>query len=200
MVTNSSNAFFKESFIDELAHRVGMDEVQFRLANMQKNPRLKKATELAAAKANWGQPLPAGHFQGLATHSSFGSAVAQIAEVSIENNTIVVHRVTAAIDCGMVVNPGIVRDQVEGGIIYGLTAALYGEVTLRDGVVQETNFHTYPMLRMAQAPTVDVHIVDSQEHPEGVGEPGLPPIAPAVANAIFKATGQRLRRLPLKLS
>ena len=199
-VGNSSNAFFKESFIDELAHRVGMDEVQFRLANMQKNPRLKKATELAAAKANRGQPLPAGHFHGLATHSSFGSAVAQIAEVSIENNTIVVHRVTAAIDCGIVVNPGIVRDQVEGGIIYGLTAALYGEVTLRDGVVQETNFHTYPMLRMAQAPTVDVHIVDSQEHPEGVGEPGLPPIAPAVANAIFKATGQRLRTLPLKLS
>jgi len=100
----------------------------------------------------------------------------------------------------MVVNPGIVRDQVEGGIIYGLTAALYGEITLLDGVIQQTNFHNYPMLRMADAPEVEVHIVESQEHPEGVGEPGLPPLAPAVANAVFKASGQRLRDLPLRLS
>jgi len=133
-------------------------------------------------------------------HSSFGSAVAQIAEVSVEGDKIIVHRVTAAIDCGTVVNPGIVRDAVEGGIIYGLTTALYGEITLKEGVVEQSNFHNYPMLRMAETPAVDVHIVASQEHPEGVGEPGLPPLAPAVANAVFKATGQRLRHLPLRLS
>ena len=167
---------------------------------MKNNPRLIEATELAASKAGWGKPLPEGHFHGLATHSSFGSAVAQIAEVSIEGTKIVVHKVTAAIHCGMVVNPGIVRDQVEGGIIYGLTAALHGEITLVDGVIQQSNFHNYPMLRMADAPEVEVHIVASQEHPEGVGEPGLPPLAPAVANAVFKASGQRLRDLPLRLS
>ncbi len=199
-VGHSSNAFFKESFIDELAQRAGIDELQFRLANMQNNPRLTKATEMVAAKAGWGKPLPEGHFHGLASHSSFGSAVAQIAEVSVEGAKIVVHKVTAAIDCGMVVNPGIVRDQVEGGIMYGLTAALFGEITLVDGVVQQSNFHNYPILRMADAPEVEVYIVDSQEHPEGVGEPGLPPLAPAVANAVFKASGQRLRNLPLRLS
>ena len=199
-VGHSSNAFFKESFIDELAQSVGIDELQFRLANMKNNPRLTQATELVAAKAGWGKALPEGHFHGLATHSSFGSAVAQIAEVSIQGAKIIVHKVTAAIHCGMVVNPGIVRDQVEGGIIYGLTAALYGEITLLDGVIQQTNFHNYPMLRMADAPEVEVHIVESQEHPEGVGEPGLPPLAPAVANAVFKASGQRLRDLPLRLS
>lgn len=198
-VGHSSNAFFKESFIDELAQRAGIDELQFRLANMQNNPRLIDATELVAAKAGWGKPLPEGHFHGLATHSSFGSAVAQIAEVSVKGTQIIVHKVTAAIHCGMVVNPGIVRDQVEGGIIYGLTAALHGEITLVDGVIQQSNFHNYPMLRMADAPEVEVHIVESQEHPQGVGEPGLPPLAPAVANAVFKASGQRLRDLPLRL-
>lgn len=198
-VGHSSNAFFKESFIDELAQRAGIDELQFRLANMQNNPRLIDATELVAAKAGWGKPLPEGHFHGLATHSSFGSAVAQIAEVSVKGTQIIVHKVTAAIHCGMVVNPGIVRDQVEGGIIYGLTAALHGEITLLDGVIQQSNFHNYPMLRMADAPEVEVHIVESQEHPQGVGEPGLPPLAPAVANAVFKASGQRLRDLPLRL-
>ncbi len=199
-VGHSSNAFFKESFIDELALSVGMDELQFRLVNMQNNPRLYKVTELVAEKAGWGKPLPSGHFHGIAAHSSFGSAVAQIAEVSVESGKIIVHRVTAAIDCGTVVNPGIVRDAVEGGIMYGLTAALYGEITFKDGAVQQSNFHDYPILRMADAPKVEVHIVASQEHPEGVGEPGLPPLAPAVANAVFKATGQRLRHLPLKLS
>jgi CO/xanthine dehydrogenase Mo-binding subunit len=199
-VGHSSNAFFKESFIDELAQRAGIDELDFRLANMKNNPRLTEATQLVAAKAGWGKTLPEGHFHGLATHSSFGSAVAQIAEVSIKGTQIIVHKVTAAIHCGMVVNPGIVRDQVEGGIIYGLTAALHGEITLVDGVIQQSNFHNYPMLRMADAPEVEVHIVESQEHPEGVGEPGLPPLAPAVANAVFKASGQRLRDLPLRLS
>jgi len=199
-VGNSSNAFFKECFIDELAQRAGIDELAFRLANLQNNPRLKNATQLVAEKAGWGKPLAAGHFHGLAVHSSFGSAVAQIAEVSVEGDKIIVHRVTAAIDCGTVVNPGIVRDAVEGGIIYGLTTALYGEITLKEGVVEQSNFHNYPMLRMAETPAVDVHIVASQEHPEGVGEPGLPPLAPAVANAVFKATGQRLRHLPLRLS
>ena len=199
-VGHSSNAFFKESFIDELAQSAGIDELDFRLANMKNNPRLTEATQLVAAKAGWGKTLPEGHFHGLATHSSFGSAVAQIAEVSIKGTQIIVHKVTAAIHCGMVVNPGIVRDQVEGGIIYGLTAALHGEITLVDGVIQQSNFHNYPMLRMADAPEVEVHIVESQEHPEGVGEPGLPPLAPAVANAVFKASGQRLRDLPLRLS
>ncbi|MDX6384817.1 MAG: isoquinoline 1-oxidoreductase subunit beta, partial [Blastocatellia bacterium] len=155
--------------------------------------------ELVAEKANWGKALPAGRGRGIATHFSFDSYVAQVAEVSVDNGRVRVHRVVAAIDCGRVVNPDTVKAQVEGGIIFGLTAALKDEITLDHGRVQQRNFHDYPMLRMNEAPEIEVHIMPSTEKPTGVGEPGVPPVAPAVANAIFAATGKRVRKLPIGL-
>jgi len=156
--------------------------------------------ELAAREAGWGQPLPAGRARGVAVHESFGSAVAQVAEVSVEDGRIRVHRVVCAVDCGPVVNPDGVEAQMQSGIVYGLSAALYGEITLRDGKVEQSNFHDYPVLRLHEMPKVEVHIAKSNEKMGGVGEPGTPPIAPAVANALFALTGKRLRRLPLRLA
>jgi isoquinoline 1-oxidoreductase beta subunit len=155
---------------------------------------------LAAEKAGWGSPPPAGRFRGLAVHESFGSYVAQVAEVSVAQGKIRVHRVVCAIDCGVCINPAGVEAQMESGIVYGLTAALYGEITFKQGRVQQGNFHDYPVLRMDEMPVIEVHIVGSGEKSGGAGEPGTPPIAPAVANAVFAATGQRLRRLPLRLA
>jgi len=174
--------------------------VAYRLKHLKNNPRLAKVLNEAAKQSGWGKPLAQGHFHGVATHMSFGSFVAQVAEVSIENNNIKVHKVTCVVDCGTAVNPDVIKAQMEGGIIYGLTAALYGEITLKDGMVEQTNFHNYPMLRMNESPEFDVIVMNSNEAPTGVGEPGLPPIAAAVANAIFAATGKRLRSLPLKLA
>ena len=142
----------------------------------------------------------AGHHLGFAAHNSFHTDVAEIAEVSVENGQIRVHRVTCVLDCGQAVNPDIVRAQMEGGVVYGLTAALYGGLNLERGAIKESNFHDYPMLRMNESPEIKVVIIDSGTEPTGVGEPGLPPIAPAVANAVYKATGQRLRSLPLQLA
>jgi isoquinoline 1-oxidoreductase beta subunit len=136
---------------------------------------------------------------GIALHESFGSIVAQVAEVSIQNKQIVVHRVVSAIDCGTAVNPMLIAQQMESSVVFGLSAALFGEITIDKGCVQQSNFNNYPVLRMPQAPMVDTHIIESVEHPEGVGEPGTPPVAPAVANAVFALTGQRLRQLPLRL-
>ncbi len=196
-VGHSCNAFFAESFMDELAHAAGRDPVAFRLAHNAHDPRMQAVIRLAADKAGWGHP-PAGRFQGIAAHNSFDTAVAQVAEVSLDDDgAVTVHKVTCAVDCGIAVNPDIVRAQMEGGIAYGLTAALYGEITLADGIVQQGNFDDYPMLRLDQAPAVDVHIVPGTAAPTGVGEPGLPPIAPALANAVFAATGTRIRELPL---
>lgn len=141
-----------------------------------------------------------GSAQGIAAHYSFGSYVAQLVEVSVVEGDIRVHRVTVAIDCGKTINPDIIKAQMEGGVIFGLTAALRGEITLQDGRVQQTNFHDYPLLRIHEAPAITVHILSSAEAPGGVGEPAVPPIAPALANALFAATGQRLRDLPLRLS
>ena len=153
--------------------------------------------ELAAQKAGWGKPLPAGVHRGIAVGESFGSYVAEVAEVSVgKDGKIKVHRVVCAVDCGMTVNPEIVKRQMESAIVYGLTAALYGKITFKDGKVEQSNFHDYPMLRINEMPKVEVHIMTSSETPGGVGEPGLPPLAPAVANAIFAATGKRLRALP----
>jgi isoquinoline 1-oxidoreductase/isoquinoline 1-oxidoreductase beta subunit len=144
--------------------------------------------------------LPDGHHLGFASHGSFLTDVAQVAQVSVEAGKIRVHKVLCVVDCGLAVNPDIVRTQMEGGIIFGLTAALYGELTLEAGRVKQSNFHDYPMLRMDEAPEIEVIIVDSKTEPTGVGEPSVPPIAPAVANAVFRATGQRLRDLPLRLA
>ncbi|MEC8427462.1 MAG: molybdopterin cofactor-binding domain-containing protein, partial [Pseudomonadota bacterium] len=198
-VGHSFSGFFKESFIDEIAHGSQQDPVEFRLNNSRNDERFSRALKLATEKANWGSPKFAGASQGVAVHSSFFSVAAQVAEVSVVNGEIKVHRIVCAIDCGTAVNPDIVKTQMESCINFGLSAALYSEITLIDGAVQQTNFHDFPMLRMTEAPEIEVHIVPSQEPPTGVGEPGLPPVAAAVANAIFTATGQRLRSLPLKL-
>src|SRR5438445_328534 len=197
-VGHSQNSFFLESFIDELAHAAGKDPYEFRRSLLGKQPRCRGALELAAEKAGWGKPLPAGVHRGIAVVFSFGSWCAQVAEVSVgPDGTPKVHRVVAAVDCGMTVNPDIVRRQIESAVVYGLTAALYGKITFKDGRVEQSNFHDYRMLRMSEMPKVEVHIVPSKEAPGGIGEPGTPPIAPAVANAIFAATGKRIRKLPL---
>jgi isoquinoline 1-oxidoreductase beta subunit len=153
---------------------------------------------LAADKAGWGSPLPPGRARGVAVHESFGSHVAQVAEVSLENGRIRVHRVVCAIDCGIAVNPATIEAQMESGIAFGLGAALESAITFKDGRVQQSNFDDYRVLRLPDMPKVEVHIVPSRERPGGVGEPGTPPIAPAVANAVAALTGRRLRELPLR--
>jgi isoquinoline 1-oxidoreductase beta subunit len=198
-VGHSHTGFSVEAFLDEVAHAGGKDPYQLRRTLLADQPRMLAVLDLAAQKANWGSALPAGHARGIATHFSFDSYVAQVAEVSVEKDgTVRVHRVVAAVDCGRTVNPDTVKAQLEGGIIFGLTAALKTEITLEKGRVQQRNFNDYPMLRMFESPAIEVYIVPSAEHPTGVGEPGVPPVAPAVANAIFAATGKRVRRLPIK--
>ena len=200
-VGNSHTAFVVESFMDELAHAAGKDPYEFRRALLTKQPRHLGVLELAASKARWGAPLPKGHGRGIALHFSFDTYVAEVAEVSINDQGAVrVHRVVAVVDCGRVVNPDGVAAQIEGGIIFALSAALKGEITLDRGRVQQRNFHDYQMLRINEAPEIEVHIVPSTEHPTGVGEPGVPPAAPAVTNAIFAATGKRVRKLPIRMS
>ena len=196
-VGHSHNAFFKEGFLDEVAHAAGQDGVAYRRALLREHPRHLAVLDAALKAA--GAP-PSGRAHGVAVHQSFGSIVAQVAEVSVAGTDIRVHRVVCAIDCGMVVNPNIVAQQMEGAVVFGLSAALGGEITIKDGRVQQSNFGDYPVLRMDRAPLVETVIVPSLEAPEGVGEPGVPPVAPAVAAAVFKLTGQRLRSLPLRLT
>ncbi len=198
-VGHSHNAFFSESFIDELAVATQQDPVAFRLKWLKEAPRYAAVLQLAADKAGWGQALPSGRARGVALHRSFGSITAQVAEVSVEQGQIRVHRVVCAIDCGTVVNPETVAQQVESSVLFGLSAALFGKIDIVAGVVQQSNFPNYPMLSLAQAPQVDTHIVSSTRHPAGVGEPAVPPVAPAVANALFALTGKRQRSLPLAL-
>ncbi|MGH9777335.1 MAG: xanthine dehydrogenase family protein molybdopterin-binding subunit, partial [Candidatus Acidiferrales bacterium] len=198
-VGHSHTAFVVESFIDELADAAKKDPLAFRRALLAKHPRHLGVLNLAAEKAGWGKPLPAGRARGIAVHESFGSFIAQVAEVSVgAGGALRVHRVACAIDCGQVVNPDTVKAQMESGIVFGLTAALYGEITLKNGRVQQRNFHDYRMLRIHETPEIEVHIVPSAEKHGGVGEPGVPPIAPAVGNAIFAATGKRIRQLPIR--
>ena len=196
-VGHSHTAFIVETMIDELAHLAGKDPVAYRLDILPAASRYRGVLQLAAEKAGWGKTqLPAGHAYGVAVHQSFNSYVAQVAQVSLENGKIRVHRVVAAVDCGMVVNPDGVQQQIEGAIVFGLSAALHGEITLENGRVMQSNFDKYTPLRLSEMPQVEVHIVASNEHPSGIGEPGTPPIAPAVANAVFALTGKRLRRMP----
>jgi isoquinoline 1-oxidoreductase beta subunit len=199
-VGHSYTAFAVESFIDELAHAAKQDPLAYRRALLPKDARERRALDLAAEKFGWGKPLPAGHAAGLAVHASFGSYVAQVAEVSLQGGTPRVHRVVCAIDCGPVVNPLTVEAQMQSGIVYGLSAALHGAITFKDGRVEQSNFHDYPALRLDAMPVVEVHIVPSSDKMGGVGEPGTPPIAPAVGNALFALTGKRLRALPFKLA
>jgi isoquinoline 1-oxidoreductase beta subunit len=197
-VGHSQNAFFLEAFIDEVAAAAGKDPVEFRRSLLGKQPRLRGVLELAAQKAGWGSSLPAGVHRGVAIASSFGSFVAQVAEVSVDaNGKPRVQRVVAAVDCGATVNPEVIRRQVEGAIAYGLSAALFEKITIRNGRIEQTNFDSYPMLRMTEMPKVEVHIVPSTEAPGGIGEPGLPAASPAVVNALFAATGRRVRTLPV---
>jgi isoquinoline 1-oxidoreductase subunit beta len=198
-VGHSHTAFVMESLIDELALAAGKDPLEYRRALLKGHPRHLAALNLAAEKAKWGTPLPKGRGRGIAVHESFGSYVSQVAEVSVEKNAIRVHRVVCAIDCGVAVNPEAVRAQMESGISFGLGAALHSTLTFKDGRVQESNFHDYQVLRLNEMPVVEVHIVPSTDKMGGVGEPGTPPIAPAVANAVAALTGQRLRELPLRL-
>lgn len=197
-VGHTHTAFAVEVFLDELAAAAGRDPVEFRRALLAAHPRHLGVLNLAAEKGGWGSSLPPGRGLGVAVHKSFGSFVAQVAEVSMEDDgTFTVEKVVCAVDCGTAVNPGVIRAQMEGGIAFGLSAALGEAVTLDAGIVRQSNFHNYKPLRFNRMPAVEVHIVPSGENPTGVGEPGVPPIAPAVANAVFAASGRRFRRLPL---
>jgi isoquinoline 1-oxidoreductase beta subunit len=196
-VGHTHTGFVVESFIDELAHAAGQDPYRYRRELLAAHPRHLGVLDLAAQKAGWGTPLPAGRARGIAVHASFGSWCAQVAEVSIKEKAITVHRVVCAVDCGRAINPETIRAQMEGGIVFGLSAALYGQVTLKQGRVQQSNFHDYPVLRLNSMPMVEVHIVPSTAPPSGIGEPGTPLMAAALGNALFALTGQRVRSLPL---
>jgi isoquinoline 1-oxidoreductase beta subunit len=195
----SQNTFFTECFLDELAALGGKDPLDVRRRLLAAQPRMLAALELAAAKAGWGTPPPAGRARGLSVVNNIGSFTAQVAEVSIAGSTVRVHRVVCAVDCGQVVNPAIVAQQITSGIVYGLSAALKGAITIDRGRVQESSFSDYDVVRMPEAPAVEVHIVPSTSAPGGIGEASVPGIAPAVANAVFKLTGKRVRRLPIQL-
>jgi isoquinoline 1-oxidoreductase subunit beta len=199
-VGNSQNAFFAESFIDELAHAARQDPFEYRRALLDQHPRHKGVLELAAKQAGWGSPLPKGRARGIAVCESFGSYVAEVVEVSLRPDGMPrLHRVVCAVDCGMTVNPGIVRRQVQSAVVFALSAALHGEITVDGGRIQQKNFDDYPVARIDEVPAIDVHLVPSTEKPTGIGEPATPPLAPALANALFALTGKRVRRLPFKV-
>ncbi|HEY7753155.1 MAG TPA: xanthine dehydrogenase family protein molybdopterin-binding subunit [Steroidobacteraceae bacterium] len=199
-VGHTHTAFAMESMIDELAAAAGRDPLEYRRALLAKHPRHLGVLNLAAERAGWGAKLPAGRARGIAVHESFGSWVAQVAEVSVEDGALRVYRVVCAIDCGIAVNPDGVVAQMESGIAFALGAVLHSRIDLREGRPQQSNFHDYRVLRLDEMPKVEVHIVPSRERPGGVGEPGVPPVGPAVANAVFALTGKRLRDLPLRLA
>ena len=194
----SHNCFVAESFVDELAHAAGQDPVKFRLAHLENAPRYQAVLKLAAEKSDWGNPRK-GHFQGIAVVEPFDSFCAAVVEVSVVGNRYTVERVVNAVDCGFVLNPDIVTAQVESAVIYGLGAAIKPPITISGGAVQQSNFHDAPVLRMNESPIIETYMVKSDEDPTGIGEIGLPAVAPALANAIFAATSKRLRDLPLVL-
>ena len=196
-VGHSHSGFVMESLVDELAHAAGRDSLDYRRELLKDHPRHLAALNLAAEKAGWGKSLPKGVFRGIAVHESFGSFVTQVAEVSVDKGVVKVHRMVCAIDCGLSVNPDSLKAQMESSISFGLGAAMQSEITFKNGRVEQSNFHDYKVMRMADMPKVEVYIVQSAEKMGGVGEPGLPPVAPAVTNAIFAATGKRIRTLPI---
>ena len=200
-VSHALNAFANESFMDELAFAAGKDPLDFRMSLItgNDNERFRNVLKLAAQKANYKSSgkLPNGHAQGIALMEGYGTYVAQIAEVSVVNNTIKVHRVVVAVDCGMMVNPDIVKAQIESSVAYGLSAALLSKITFKDGRVEQSNFHDYPLLRMNEMPKIEIHLVASTEKPGGIGEPITATTGPSVANAVFVATGKRVRTMPM---
>ena len=198
-VSHALNVFANESFIDEMAAAAGKDPYQFRLSLLEKQPRFANVLKLAAEKAGWGKPLPKGRARGIALMEGYETYMAQVAEVSVENRQVKVHRVVVAVDLGRMVNPNIVEQQIESNIVFGLTALLYGDITLKEGRVQQTNFNTFQLLRMPETPKIEMHIVKSTEKPGGIGEPGMALLPPAVANAVYALNGQRLRTMPFRL-
>ncbi len=194
----TQNTFFVESFMDEMAVAGGKDPVEFRRRLLDQNPRLLGVLELAAKQSGWGTPLPAGRFRGVAVVNNVGSYTAQVAEISVNQGKVKVHRVVSAVDCGNVVNPAIVEQQIRSAVVYALTAALKGQITIDKGRVEQTNFNNYDMLRIDEAPVVEVHLIASTENSGGIGEAGVPALAPAVCNAVFAATGKRVRKLPIR--
>ncbi|SDF41977.1 isoquinoline 1-oxidoreductase, beta subunit [Dyadobacter soli] len=196
-VGNTHTAFVMETAIDELAFAAKTDAVEYRKKLLANHPRHLAALTTAADQAGWNDPLPAGHFRGVAVHQAMGSVVAQVIEISFVNQNLKVHRVVCAIACGLAVNPDGIVAQMESGIIYGLTAALFGEITIEKGAIRQSNFHDYRILRMEEAPVIEVHIIEDDGKMGGAGEPGVPPVAPALANAFFAAAGRRVRSLPL---
>jgi isoquinoline 1-oxidoreductase beta subunit len=198
-VAHSEHGFFTESYNDELAHAAKQDPLEFRLRLLQHKPRHKRVLERVAQMAQWTERGVSNRALGVAVVESFGSIVAEVAEISVRERTIKVERVFAAVDCGEVVNPDTAAAQIEGGIIFALSAALFDEITIRNGAVEQKNFHDYPLPTLADAPRIIVEFVNSDAPIGGLGEPGVPPLAPAVANAVFAATGTRLRSLPLRI-
>jgi isoquinoline 1-oxidoreductase beta subunit len=196
-VGNSYNGFFHESFMDELAHKSGMDPVEMRRKLMAKWPPAVKAVETVAEMSGWGRALPAGKGRGLAFTLSFGSWVAQVVQVAAEGDAIRIEKVWCAIDVGMALDPRIIEAQMQSGIIFGLSAAMEQEITFKDGAVEQSNFNDYDCIRMHQAPEIEVKVLENSAWMGGVGEAGVPPSLPALANAIFAATGKRIRELPL---
>jgi isoquinoline 1-oxidoreductase beta subunit len=198
-VGHTHTAHVVETLVDEAAHAAGQDPVAYRLALLKDAPRQTAVLRLAAEKAGWGEPLPKGRGRGVSVHESFGSCVAMVADVSAGEGGIRVERIVAAVDCGLPINPDVIRAQIEGSVGFALSAVLRNRITLKDGAVQETNFDSYAPTRMGEMPRVEVHIIPSEQPPTGIGEPGVPTIAPAIGNAVFAATGRRLRSLPLDL-
>jgi isoquinoline 1-oxidoreductase subunit beta len=199
-VGHSHTAFAVECFMDELAFLAQKDPYQFRRQLLLKQPRHLGVLDLAAQKAGWDKPLPKGMGRGIAVHFAFGSYSAHVAEVSVTDGKVRVHRMVCAIDCGQYVNPGIIAAQTEGGAIFGASAALFQELTFEKGRLQQTNFNTFPVMRINECPEIETYIVESKEKAGGIGEPGVPCAAPAIANAVFAVTGKRIRRLPIRMT
>jgi len=191
------NVFMVETFIDELAHKAGQDPLAYRLALLEKNPRARAVLQLAADKAGWGSPLAQGSGRGLSVQYAFGTYLAQVAEVEVAEQEVRVKRVVCSLDCGMQVNPETIRAQMEGGIVFGISGALWGEITTKNGRVQQSNYDNYRVMRINEAPAIEVYLVDSGEAPGGIGEPGTAGVAPALGNAVFAASGKRVRQLPI---
>jgi CO/xanthine dehydrogenase Mo-binding subunit len=189
--------FVVESFIDELAAQAKVDPVKYRRDLLGKTPRARNVLDVATQAAGWGTALPKGQGRGVSVMHAFGSFLSMVVDVAVDNGEVSVKRVVCAVDCGMVVNPDTIEAQVQSGIIFGITGALYGEITIKDGRVEQSNFTDYPMLRMNQTPQIEVHLVKSAEAPGGIGEPGTSALGPALTNAVYAATGKRIRKLPI---
>jgi isoquinoline 1-oxidoreductase beta subunit len=196
-VDHSQHGFFTEAFFDEVAVAAGKDPYEYRMSLLADKPRHQNVLRTAADQAGWGEPLPKGMGRGISFQESFGSLVAQVVDVSVSKGKVKVERVVVAVDAGFAVSPDGLKAQMESGVIYGLTAALYGEITIQDGAATQSNFHDYRMLRMNESPIIETHIINSGEAWGGAGEPGTPGVAPALVNAVFNATGLRIRELPL---